>query len=159
MPMIYAIEHKSSGYAYIGCTAGKLNKRMREHRCLLNNGKHLAIKMQADWDEVGEEGFKVIELEQLAEDASVVDKRVRELYWMQVYQGRLYNEHQVSFAPTKAAIRKGVANAHKEPGNRWTDEVNRKRSEAQRGIPKGHGAKISETKRRNAELRKAGLMR
>ena len=159
MPMIYAIVNKSNGFAYIGCTKGKLNKRMREHRCLLNNGKHLSTKMQSDWDEVGEEGFDLLELELLPDESSVVEKRVRELYWMQVYQGRLYNEYQISFAPARHAMLKGVANAHKEPGNRWTEEVNRKRSEAQKGKPKGHGAKISATKQRTAALRKAGLMR
>ena len=159
MPMIYAIVNKSNGFAYIGCTKGKLNKRMREHRCLLNQGKHLATQMQADWDRDGEEGFDIIEVEKLADDASVLDKRVRELYWMQRYQDKLYNAHQVSFAPTKAAIAKGVANAHKEPGNRWTEEANRKRSEAQKGKPKGHGDKISATKKANAFFRKIGLMR
>jgi group I intron endonuclease len=159
MPLIYAILNKSNGYAYVGCTKGKLNKRMREHRCLLNQGKHLATLMQQDWDRDGEEGFTLVELEKLPENASVVDKRVRELYWMQRYQNTLYNAHQVSFAPTPEAIRKGVANAHNEAGNRWTDEVNRKRSEAQKGKPKGHGTKISATKKANAFFKKIGLMR
>lgn len=159
MPMIYAIVNKSSGFAYIGCTGGKLNKRMREHRCLLNQGKHQAVLLQKDWNEVGEAGFDVVELERLSEDSSVIDKRVRELYWMQTYQDRLYNAHQVSFSPTKEAIAKGVANAHKHAGNRWTDEANRKRSESQKGKPKGHGAKISATKIAKALLSKVGLMR
>jgi hypothetical protein len=115
--------------------------------------------MQVDWDRDGEEAFTILELEALPENASVVDKRVREIYWMQHYQNTLYNAHQVSFAPTKEAMRKGVAAAHKEPGNRWTEEVNRKRSEAQKGKPKGHGAKISATKQQHSFLRKLGLMR
>lgn len=157
--MIYAIVNKVSGFAYIGCTKANLNKRMREHRCLLNQGKHLAIQMQTDWNEHGEQAFMALEVERLANDASVVEKRVRELYWMQQYQDRLYNAHQTSFAPTRAAIEKGLANAHKSPGNRWTEEANRKRSEAQRGIPKGHGAKISATKRARAKERQNSLMR
>lgn len=140
MPMIYAIVNKFSGFAYIGCTGGKLNKRMREHRCLLNQGKHQAVMLQKDWKELGEQGFNVLGLERLEENASVLDKRVRELYWMQKYQDRLYNAHQISFSLTKEAAAKGVANAHKQPGNRWTEEANRKRSEAQKGKPKGHGA-------------------
>jgi hypothetical protein len=159
MPMIYALVNKSSGFAYVGCTKGKLTKRMREHRCLLNQGKHLATLLQADWKQQGEAGFEAIVLEKLPDDATVVVKRVRELYWMQRYEDRLYNAHQVSFAPTADATRKGVANAHKLPGNRWTEEANRKRSEAQKGIPKGHGAKISATKRARALERQLGLMR
>ena len=150
MPMIYAIQNKTSGFTYVGRTKGSLAKRMREHRCLLNQGKHLAKKLQDDWNEQGEEGFKIIELERLPNDATVVVKRVRELYWMQVYQSKLYNAHQVSFAPTKEAILKGVANAQLHPGNRWSEEANRKRSESQKGIPKNHGAKISATKRARA---------
>lgn len=159
MPMIYAIENKVTGFAYVGCTKGNLAKRMREHRCLLNQGKHLATKMQEDWKQQGEQVFKTIELERLAEDATVVEKRVRELYWMQKYQDKLYNAHQVSFAPTRQAMEKGVANAHKVPGNRWTEDANQKRSEAQKGIPKGHGAKISATKRARTLERQNSLMR
>jgi group I intron endonuclease len=156
MPTIYAIFNKSNGFAYIGCTKGNLAKRMREHRCLLNQGAHSSTRMQQDWKHDGESCFSIVGLEKLPDDASVLDKRVRELYWMQKHQDHLYNAFQVSFAPTPEAIAKGVANAHLKPGNRWTEEVNRKRSEAQLGIPKGHGAKISATKRAK---RLAGSMR
>jgi hypothetical protein len=85
----------------------------------------------------------------LADDASLEQKRQRELHWMAMLSnaGMLYNEHLISFRPTEAARQKGVANAHAEPGNRWTPEVNEKRRLAQLGKPKGHGAKISATKK------------
>lgn len=159
MPMIYAIVNKVSGYAYVGCTGGKLAKRMREHRCLLNQGKHTALLLQVDWDIQGEDGFKVDALEQLDDNASVLDKRVAELYWMQKFQDKLYNAHQVSFAPPPGAQRKAAQVAHLHKGNRWTEEANRKRSESQKGKPKGHGAKISATKKAKALERKNSLMR
>jgi hypothetical protein len=65
--------------------------------------------------------------------------------------GLLYNEHRISMRPSDAAIQRGVANAHLSPGKRWTVEANEKRSLAQKGIPKGHGAKISATKRAKRE--------
>lgn len=150
MPMIYAIRNTINGFAYVGCTAGSLAKRMREHRCLLNQGKHTATMMLDDWKEHGQKCFEIVVLEELAPDASVVDKRVRELYWMQVYgtQDKIYNAFQNSFAPTKEAIAKGVESSRTSVGNRWSEETNEKRRVAQLGKPKGHGAKISETKRR-----------
>lgn len=155
MAVVYAIRNKLNGFVYVGCTAGNLNKRMREHRCLLNGWKHTATKLQTDWTLHGETAFEIVALETLPKDASVVTKRVRELYWMQHYSTTLYNAFQISFAPTPEAIAKGVVAAHREPGNRWTPEANEKRRLAQLGKPKRHGAKISATKRRNAALRSA----
>lgn len=66
---------------------------------------------------------------------------------MDRYDGRLYNRHRVSFSLLPEAKAKGVLAAHKERGLRWTPEANLKRSLAQKGKPKGHGAKISATKR------------
>ena len=147
MAVVYGIRNKLTGFVYVGCTAGKLAKRMREHRCLLNNWKHTATLLQTDWHKYGEAEFEIVTLETLPQEATVVTKRVRELYWMQFYSTSLYNAFQNSFAPTPEAIAKGVANAHKERGNRWTPEANEKRRLAQLGKPKGHGAKISATKR------------
>ena len=117
MPYVYAIKHKASGYIYVGCTKGKLAKRMREHRCLLNQGRHSCPLMQVDWNRDGEDGFEMTPLESLPEDANVVLKRVRELYWMQVHAEKLYNQHQTSFAPQPWAIAKGV----------WSRTFNRKK--------------------------------
>ena len=148
MPYVYAIKHKASGYIYVGCTKGKLAKRMREHRCLLNQGRHSCPLMQVDWNRDGEDGFEITPLESLPEDANVVLKRVRELYWMQVHAEKLYNQHQTSFAPQPWAIAKGVAAAAElRRGTKNSPESNKKRRLAQIGLPKGHGAKISATKR------------
>lgn len=153
MITIYALKCLPTQKAYIGSTKGKLSKRMREHRCLLNKGQHKTIEMQADWFKYGSENFICLELEQVADDMEA--RRNAEVGWMETHknQGQLYNEHIVSMMPTREAIMQGVANAHNEPGNRWTKEANLKRSLAQKGKPKGHGAKISATKRARQAMR------
>jgi hypothetical protein len=61
----------------------------------------------------------------------------------------LYNAFQNSFSPTRAAIEKGVKKrAANLRGSTQSPESNAKRSIAQLGKPKGHGAKISATKQR-----------
>ena len=133
--------------AYVGCTAGKLSKRLREHRCLLKAGKHTCKPLQEDYTSKGV-NLRIEALEVVPKEI----RQERELYAMKLFagMGRLYNEHLISFRPSDEAIRKGVANAHKEPGKRWTAEANEKRRLAQLGKPKGHGAKISATKRAKA---------
>lgn len=151
MIMIYALICHANNMAYVGSTKGKLAKRMREHRCLLNQGTHKVSRMQADWQKYGSEQFSGVELQTLDADLSI--RRGAELRWMRHYAelGLLYNEHLVSMRPTDEAIRKGVAAAHLTPGNRWTAEANLKRRIAQLGKPKGHGAKIGAAKRARRE--------
>lgn len=148
MVSIYALKCTANDFAYVGCTKGKLSKRMREHRCLLGQGKHSEQLLQHDWNRLGECSFAMVELQRLPDDACVADKRRAELSWMEDFaqRGRLYNSNRTSFAPTPEAIRMGIAVAHRERGNRWTPEANEKRRQAQLGKPKGHGAKISATK-------------
>jgi hypothetical protein len=156
MPMIYEVYLQSNDgtavwgnehgpYVYIGCTAGKLAKRLREHRSLLRTRKHTCSTFQNAFNEFG--GKLVI---QPLEDVMQEHRREAEVNWMNRRIARLFNEHLISFRPCDEAIRKGVANAHKSPGNRWTPEANEKRRLAQLGKPKGHGAKISATKRAKA---------
>jgi len=148
MVVIYALECLENGKAYVGSTKANLAKRLREHRCLLRSGSHKCAGLLADWQQHGEPRFRIVELEKW-DDLTLPARRESELRWMEVYaeKGLLYNEHLISMRPTDEAIRRGVANAHNKPGNRWTAEANEKRRQAQLGIPKGHGAKISATKR------------
>lgn len=125
MPVIYAIRNKTTNQVYVGCTKGKLSKRLREHKCMLNKRIHTSAAMQADYDIGGWDVFEGYVLEHLPEDANVVQKRTAELYWMQQFEGNLYNFSQASFAPTKEAIKKGVAEARKTASERmkkqWQD--------------------------------------
>lgn len=138
---------------YVGCSAN-CRKRWREHRCLLRQGKHACAALQADWDRLPEDHFSVREVHYLG-DATVARKREAELSWMQSFadQGILYNDRMISFQGPPGSIEKAQAVAHLKPGNRWTAEANLKRSLAQKGKPKGHGAKISATKRAKSMMR------
>ena len=147
--MIYALRCSANNKHYVGCTA-KLSKRYREHRCVLKAGKHACAALQADWNLFGEETFSLLPLEPF--DAAIAaDKRTKELKWMEYFRKRdqLYNDNLTSFQPPVGASAKAAA-ARVARGYRPSAESNLKRSLAQRGIPKGHGAKISATKRAKA---------
>ena len=148
MVTIYKLYCIHTGEAYIGCTAGKLGKRMREHRCLLNSNKHRAARMQVLWNEHGSAGFRLESLEALPKTATVIDKRKREIFWMEHFdkQGKLLNHCKTSFAPPKGAQKK-AAQARVANGYRPSVESNEKRKLAQLGKPKGHGSKISAAKK------------
>ena len=146
MVTIYGLEDASTGAAYIGCTAGKPGKRMREHRSLLKAGKHNSTKLQEAWnDHAGQ--FQMRVLETMPAEVSVIEKRERELSWMKHYrvQGLLLNDNEISFQPPKYAPALAAA-ARVANGYRPSAESNLRRRLAQLGKPKGHGAKISATK-------------
>lgn len=153
MAVIYAIVHVEYGCAYVGCTGGKLSKRSREHRCLLRGGKHTAKKLQAAWDTHGEAAFKVQVLQELPHNTTAEVRKAAEQKWISTYEasGKLLNGSNRVNGPDLEVCRKNAALARKVIGNRHSPEANEKRRLAQLGKPKGHGAKISETKR----LRKA----
>lgn len=113
MVAIYALRNTVSGLNYVGCCGGDLAKRFREHRCLLNAGTHTATRMQSDWNRQGYKHFEILALEELRADATVVDKRVRELYWMQYFATKklLYNAYQISYQPEEEVRKRGVAAA------------------------------------------------
>jgi hypothetical protein len=153
MVTIYALYCLETQFAYVGSTKAKTSKRLREHRCTLRSGSHGVAALQIDWNIYGEAAFRMVCLDDLPDGTSLDGRRKAELKWMEHFakDGKLYNEHRISMRPTNEAIRKGVANAHLTPGNRWTPEANERRRKAQLGIPKGHGAKISATKRAKRE--------
>jgi hypothetical protein len=147
MVTIYGLEDASTGAAYVGCTAGRPGKRMREHRSLLKSGKHTSRKLQEAWnDHAGQFQMKV--LETMPAEVSVIEKRERELSWMKHYraQSLLLNDNELSFRPPPDAPAKAAA-ARVANGYRPSAESNLKRRLAQLGRPKGHGDKISATKR------------
>jgi group I intron endonuclease len=154
MATIYALENTITGEAYIGVTAGKLSKRLREHRCLCRNRKHHAAKLADDWHKYGEDAFII----KVLEDAEYSHRGAHceaEQKWIDHYaaQGKLYNALAQSVGLTQDAIRKGVEASRHATGNRWSAEANEKRRLAQIGKPKGHGAKISATKRAKLLMR------
>ena len=151
MVVIYALRCVTTGEAYIGCTAGKLGKRMREHRCLLRSGKHKAVRLQTRWNELGPSGFHMEVVEALPNHADVLLKRERELFWLRSLseQGLLLNEHMVSFSPP-AGAQALAAKARVANGYRPSAESNLKRRLTQLGRKNDWGWKISRTKRERA---------
>lgn len=149
MAVVYAVVCSMSGKAYVGYTGGKLSKRLREHRCLCNIKKHHSPKFQEEAELYGFESFSIISLQEVDNNTTLETKRKAELKWIEFYdeKGLLLNEAKVSFAPTPEATRKGIEASRTVAGRRWTAEANKARSDAQKGIPKNHGAKISATKR------------
>lgn len=156
MAVVYGLVHIPSGMTYVGCTGGRktakrkynknvislLAKRYREHRCLLNAGTHSEPKLQQDWLVYGEGAFQVVILQELGEYPPPSAKRKAELEWMCQYEakGLLYNTYKEAFAFTKEATKAGIEAAR--TAGRW-----------HKGVPKDHGRKISEGKRKARELR------
>jgi GIY-YIG catalytic domain len=142
MVTIYAMECAATGQAYVGCTAGKIGKRMREHSCLLRAGKH-SPQLQMVWNEHAA-SFQMKPLEVLPDDCAVIEKRERELTWLKHYraQGLLLNEAVISFQPPPGHAKKAAA-TRKANGNRHiTPESNAKRRLAQLGKPKPRREKL-----------------
>lgn len=154
MATIYGIECTRTGKIYVGCTTAKLAKRMREHRCLLRANKHNEPDFQADWNLYSGATFSLRALQDIG-DATIAQKRAAELHWMQHFSdvGRLYNRNRMSFQPTPETVAKGQPRATAVEGKKRSPEANLKRRLAQLGIPKGHGAKISATKRAKQMMR------
>ena len=72
MVTIYALTCTTNGKAYIGCTAGKIAKRFREHRCMLNLGTHSEPDLLADWRLYGQAMFCMETVMELENDAPSV---------------------------------------------------------------------------------------
>jgi|TARA_R110000868_G_scaffold383789_1_gene651077 group I intron endonuclease len=153
MATIYGLTCTATGKVYVGCTS-KVAKRMREHLSLLRRGLHAEPDLQKDFTAYGEASFRIFPLKEIPE-ASLLQKREAELGWMDAYAnlGLLYNRNRTSFAPTKDAIAKGQPRATATEGRKRSTEANQKRRLAQLGKPKGHGAKISATKRAKRVMR------
>lgn len=136
MVTIYELFCAATGKFYVGSTAGKLNKRMREHRCLLRAGKHSEPELQADWDKYGEEYFVAVVVVQLT-PVTLQDRRERELQQMtfRAAAGQLYNTKRFAFQPPPGASAK-AAKARTANGYRPSPESNEKRRLAQLGKPK-----------------------
>lgn len=148
MVTIYALLNTLSGFAYIGCTANKMNKRLREHRCLLRAGKHAEKLLQDSWNSDSEDNFMMMALENLPVESSVSEKRDVEIKWMDNFadRGLLYNRNRTAFMPTQNAIALALA-MNPNKGRKQSPEEIEKRRLKQLGKPKNHGHKISATKK------------
>lgn len=150
MVTIYALTCLVNQKAYIGSTRGPIAKRFREHKSNLNKGKHTEPILSSDWNIHGPYAFQMIVVYQLEESADLPAIRLLEKFAMSQYKerGLLYNTNESAYSPTAEAIAKGQMTLKSRPRKLQTPESNLKRSIAQLGVKKNHGAKISETKKR-----------
>lgn len=155
MVTIYALTCMFNGKAYIGCTAGNIAKRFREHRCMLNTGLHTEPDLLADWLLHGAQNFIMRSIIILEDDATLHAKRCMEKFVMGQFKtrGLLYNRNESCFEPTRAAQLKGQPLATATVGNKYGSQANAKRRASSLGIPKNHGAKISATKQAKKAMR------
>lgn len=155
MITVYAIQCSVTGNAYVGVTGGKIAKRFREHKSLAKSGKHTSPKLIAEWRQYGDAMFSAISLETFLYELTLPEKREAEMKWLMDYgrRGKLLNAVVASFTMLEADRLQGVEASRTATGNRWTPETNLKRRLAQLGKPKGHGAKISATKRAKRLMR------
>jgi hypothetical protein len=64
LTVVYAIECRKNGYAYVGLS-NDCKHRWRQHRWSLRAGRHNAAKMNRDWRKFGEAAFEMRVLEVL----------------------------------------------------------------------------------------------
>lgn len=121
---------------------------------MCRTGKHHSQRLMAEWNQHGPDSFEMITLEALADTATVNERRQAELRWIREHQakGLMLNANELGWRPRASVIAKGIEASRTATGNRWTPEANLKRRLSQLGKPKGHGAKISATKRSKREL-------
>jgi hypothetical protein len=146
MVTIYELVCTATRKSYVGSTRNPA-KRMREHRCLLRQGKHAEPELQADWAKYGPAEFTLRSLGTLPDSSAVADIRRAELDAMDMFDkiGQLYNTKRFAYQPppgVRPPIRRGFQNSA---------ESNLKRRLAQLGVPKGHGAAISAGKKRKRD--------
>jgi hypothetical protein len=77
---VYAVIHRRSGNAYVGCTT-RIESRWPEHRHQLELGQHRNPGLQAAWNRYGKTAFAPIILAVLVDAAPAVAKR-SELEWI-----------------------------------------------------------------------------
>lgn len=133
MVTIYELLNIVNQKAYVGSTSGKLNKRMREHRCLLRAGKHSEPELQADWITYGEAAFIMKAVMQVEHP----QRAYAEVRYMDAvaHAGRLYNTKRFAYRPPPGASNKAVM-ARVANGYRPSPESNMKRRLSQLGKPK-----------------------
>jgi len=77
---VYAVIHRRTGDAYVGCTT-RIESRWSEHRRQLTLGQHRNPGLQAGWDRDGKSAFTLIILGVLVDATEALAKR-SELEWI-----------------------------------------------------------------------------
>ena len=130
---IYLIKNIINKKVYIG-SAVNIDKRWKEHKKLLKQGKHHSIHLQQAWDKYGEQSFKFEVLEEVQKQEHLLSYEQVYLDYYKSYEGdKGYNICKVAGSPL---------------GLRRSEETKKKLSEAKTGIKfsEEHKQKLREAK-------------
>lgn len=156
MAVIYRITNMANGDFYIG-SAESFAKREWQHKYDLRKNTHKNPKLQAAWNNYGEEMFVFEIIEEVPPDRVTFD--IENTYLMKfVGQKNCYNINVDAYVPrlgiphteeTKAKVsasRKGkhAGENHYRYGKTVSEEVRKKIGDTQRGKPKKPGRTLSE---------------
>lgn len=125
---VYCWLCRATGKMYIGSSVDTLS-RERQHRAMLNAGRHHSKKLQTDWDRYGEDEFEFDLINPYVCPEDIRDEEARYIQLYDTYKTG-YNEttmtgHGTTIPPE---VREKMSRAAKAAGK---DEVlRRKRSEA-----------------------------
>ena len=90
MKGIYSISCIATGQRYIG-QAKDIKRRLKEHRCKLERGRHPNYKLQDLWDRFGPNLMVFSLLEEVKGICSVEWLTVREQYWIDYFKPLILN--------------------------------------------------------------------
>lgn len=162
MAVIYQITNMLTGDFYIG-SAQSFARREWQHRYGLKKGQHKNPHMQASWNKYGEEAFVFEVLEEVGEDANLLEVENKYLHKV-VGRSDCFNVNKDALSPrtgqslsaesrarlSRNRIGKHAGSDHYRYGQTVSDEVRAKISEIQKGRPSPmKGKKMSEQGRAN----------
>lgn len=134
MTGVYCIENSVNGRKYIGQSTD-IEKRWRQHRQKLRNGKHNNMHLQRAWEEYGETAFLFYVLE-LCDEMSL---SAREIYYIEKFNSfeSGYNMTQEGEGTRSCLHTEEYKKRMSEmfAGRHFSDETIRKMSEAKKGKP------------------------
>lgn len=158
---IYLIKNTTNNKVYVG-SAVNIDKRWKQHKKDLNEGKHHSCHLQSAWDKYGEQSFTFDILELVTNPVHLLAYEQVYLDYYKSYENdRGYNIYKVAGSPlgvkhTEEARRK-ISESNK--GRKHSEETRQKLSEANKGriVSEDTKNKISEAnsgRKRTEEAKK-----
>ncbi len=105
MEKIYAIRNNVNGFVYIGKTRKPIEKRFLCHLRKLRTNRHDSFILQRDYNEFGEEHFRIELVEEVKDSENVFDV---ERYWIDKFASK-----SMCYNVTTRNVKKGYENSWK----------------------------------------------